>query len=304
LSTLVGDSNQKLLKSKEDLLNYFHPFAKSQETVLVGLEAEFFGVNALTGRALPYFGNRGIEEVLRQMAKLFGYETIEEEGHIIALRKDRQIISLEPGGQVELSAPPALNVFEVEQQIKTFVGQLKEVRDKIGGIEFISFGIQPFSDLDNIEWVPKTRYKIMSEYLQTHGTLSHDMMKRTATNQVNFDYLNEEDAMASLRVALALSSFASALFANSSFSKGCPNGYQTKRLDIWNHTDPNRTGLLFELMEEGRTFNDYLEYVLQCRCFLLFGRGNGFPWAIVHLKHFLTKVFRGLKRRWEILSFT
>ncbi len=226
MSTLSGQIHNQKLRSEEDLAGYFQQHAKPASRMRVGLESEFFGVRTSTGQAVSYEGPWGIEAVLRAMAEKFRYEPLYEDGHIIALQKQDTLITLEPGGQVELSAEPVWNVFEIEDQLKVFLAELHEATADFPDLSWLAAGIQPFSALGDISWmVPKKRYAIMWEYFRTHGTQSHQMMKQTATNQINFDYLSEENAMASLRVALGLSSIVSALFANSGFSEGRPNGY-------------------------------------------------------------------------------
>ena len=268
MSTFLGERQTQTLKSEEDLYGYFQSFAKPKEAVRVGIEVELFAVNRQTGKALPYEGPVSIHAVLKTLVRQYDYEPILENDKIIALKCGTMLITLEPGGQVELSAPPALNVFDVEDQIQSFLTRLRAVRDRLPGMEWIAFGIQPFSSLDEITWVPKERYTIMANHFRDRGTLSHFMMKSTATNQVNFDYLDEKDALAKLRVVLGLTSIVSALFANSSFSDGKPNGFMTKRLDIWNHTDPDRAGLIVDFTEHGKTFSDYLRYL--CRMPMMF----------------------------------
>lgn len=277
MSTYLGEKASKKIESEEDLRHYFDVFAKRKEAIRVGIEAEFFGVDRKTGRALPYYGKQGIEEILKLLSLRFGYERIEEDSHVIALKRGDTYVTLEPGGQVELSAEPVLNVFEVEAQVNRFLDELRSIRNELGFLEWLAVGIHPFSEAEQIEWVPKKRYQIMADYLRQKGPLAHDMMKCTATNQVNFDYLDEQNAMDSLRVVLGISSIVSALFAHSSFSGGKPNGYATKRLYIWAHTDPDRTGLLLDFFDQGRSFKDYLEYLLELPMMFVVRDGKWLP---------------------------
>ncbi|MDD5218558.1 MAG: glutamate-cysteine ligase family protein, partial [Candidatus Omnitrophica bacterium] len=296
MSTFLGEKQSTELRSEEDLSHYFESFAKSHDAMRVGIEVEFLGVHKATGRALPYDGPDGIHEVLKLLAKLYGYDPVLENGNIIALgREGRIVVSLEPGGQLELSAPPAINVFEVEAQIQQFLSELREVRARLPGIEWLAVGIQPFSGLGDAPMVPKHRYLIMEEYFKTHGTLSHEMMKLTATNQVNFDYLSEENAMSSLRVVLGITSIISALFSNSSFSNGRPNGFMTRRVHIWNHTDPDRTGLILPFTRSGCTFKDYLDYVLRIPMFFIVRRGKWAPMQGVRFRDFIRNGFEGTR---------
>lgn len=250
------------LHSEKDLECYFHKFVKQADRKLVGLEAEFFGVSRPAGQALPYQGKGGIQEILKKLVELYEYQPVMENGNIIGLSRKDAAVSLEPGGQVELSAPPVHDVFEIQRQVHRFLGELKQASASYPEIAWLAVGMHPFSTLDEISWVPKKRYDLMREYLGAHGTLSHHMMKRTCTNQVNVDFTGEKDAMCMMRTALSITSIVTAMFANSSFAEGKPNGYKTYRAEIWKHTDPARTGLISQFTQPGKKFSDYLEYVL------------------------------------------
>ena len=177
MSTLTGQTHAQALNSERDLLHYFEAFAKPRECIRVGLEAEFFAVDEKTGQALPYEGRIGIREVLKALVRKFRYEPVREDENIIALTRGDTLISLEPGGQVELSAPPVFNVFEIEEQLQTFLEELRSLREEFPVVAWLAVGIQPFSSLGEVSWVPKKRYAIMAEHFKTHGTLSHEMMK-------------------------------------------------------------------------------------------------------------------------------
>lgn len=262
MSTLTGRQSDALLRSEKDLEHYFERFAKPKAQRKVGLEAEFFAVHRETGQAISYEGPGGIEDILCRLAKQFSYEPVTDGGRVIGLSGRENFVSLEPGGQVELSAPPVGNVFEIQRQIEHFIKELKEVTAGLPHLAWISVGIQPFSGLDETPWVPKKRYAIMGDYFKTHGSRSHEMMKLTATNQINLDYLDEQDAMSCLRTVYGITAIATALFSNSSFSEGKPNGFLSRRLYIWQGTDPERTGYLVQFTKPGRTFRDYLDYIL------------------------------------------
>jgi len=295
LTTFTSEEHSALLKSAEDLFRYFHSFAKSRNQIRVGVEVEILGVEKSSGKALPYEGDPGIHQVLAEMAKRFAYEPVLEAEHIIALKRRDTLISLEPGGQVELSAPPVSNVFEVQEQVENFLSELRQIRKVFPKIEWLAYGIQPFSSLAQIPWVPKERYAIMASYFKTHGMLSHEMMKMTATNQINFDYLSEANAMANLRAVLCLTSIVTALFANSPFSEGRPNGFLSRRLHIWNHTDPDRTGLLTAFTQPGRTFKDYLEYILQMPLMFVVRHGKWIPVYGKNFREFIREGFEGTR---------
>ncbi len=263
MSTLAGEQESRVLESEEELDSYFQRFAKPASERRVGIECEFFGVERTTGQALPYLGPRGIEAILCRLAAAFHYEPFLERGHVIALRRGETWITLEPGGQVELSAPPVRTVFEIEEQVTIFSRELRELEIYFPGIAWLSVGSHPFSSVEKIAWVPKARYALMADYFRTRGRLAHEMMKATATDQVNFDYPDEPGALEQFRVAFGISSIASALFAHSPISDGKPNGFLTRRVHVWQGTDPDRSGLLLSFLEEGRSFRDYVEYLLE-----------------------------------------
>lgn len=289
MSTLAGEQESRVLASEEELYGYFQKFSKPAARQRVGIECEFFGIERQTGKALLYFGPRGIEAILCRLAAAFHYEPVLEEGHVIALRKGENWVTLEPGGQVELSAPPVATIFEVEKQIQSFAGELREMEKYFPGIAWLSVGIHPFSSLQDTPWVPKQRYEIMKEYLGRRGRLAHEMMKLTATNQANFDYPDEATALAQFRVVHGVTSFVSAVFAHSSFSAGRPNGYWDRRLAIWNETDAERCGVLTEFLKEGKTFRDYVEYVLRMPLMFVVRGGKWVPMEGIPFREFVKK---------------
>lgn len=294
MTTQVQEKGQAL-SSEKDLERYFHQFAKAADAKKVGIEAEFFGVFKKTGQALPYFGPVGIQEILKRMASQFAYAPILEDGNIIGLQRSDSSVSLEPGGQIELSAPPVHDIFDVQKQVQKFISELKLINRGMPEIAFLAAGIHPFSMLEEISWVPKTRYAHMAEYFKGRGPLSHHMMKRTCTNQVNLDYTSEADAMCMLRTAMGITSIVSAMFANSSFAEGRPNGYKTYRMEIWKHTDPARAGLLPKFFEKGRHFSDYLEYMLDMPFIFIVRSGKWTPLPGLTFRQFLKDGYQGAK---------
>ena len=293
MSTLLGGQHNETLQSENDLAHYFEAHAKPANALKIGLEVELLGVQKKTGKALLYEGASGIHEILRTLAKEFHYEPVRDQENIIALTRGETIVGLEPGGQLELSAPPVSDIFEMETQVQTFRRELQSLEKKFPEIAWLAYGIQPFSALDEISWVPKKRYQVLAEYLKTRGRLSHHMMKRTATNQLNFDYLNEADAMSKLRTALGITSIASAMFANASFSEGAPNGYASYRLEIWNHTAPDRAGLLTDFLKPGKKFSDYLEYILQMPMIFIVRDDQWIPLNGLPFRDFIKQGYQG-----------
>ncbi len=293
MSTFLGEKPTHALESEKELAHYFQGYAKSRQAFRVGIEVEILAVNRSTGKALSYAGEPGIQAILEWMARERRYEPIREAGNITALRRGGQMITLEPGGQIELSAPPTESVFEIQEQVTAFFEELRGVRQALPGIEFLAAGIQPYSTNTEISWVPKERYAIMADYLKARGTRSHDMMKRTATNQVNLDYTSEAHAMSSLRVVLGITSIVSAMFANSAFSEGKWNGFVSERVDIWNHTDPARTGMLWDFFREGCSFQDYVDYLLEMPMMFLVRDGKWIAVPGITFRRFIRDGFAG-----------
>lgn len=258
-----------ILKSEKDLAGYFAAHAKPSCMHRIGLEAEFLLVNRKTGEAAPYFGPSGVEMVLLALAGMHFYHPVKQNGHVIALHRKDLSVSLEPGGQIELSAPPVSTVFQVEEQLKRFLAQLRSIENRFPHLLFLSTGIQPFSTLSKIEWTPKERYKIMRKRMPEHGKLSQWMMKMTATNQANFDYEDEEDAAQKMKVALLATPAAAAIFSNSCFSEGRLNGFRSFRMQIWRETDRTRSGYNTQFLKSIWFFKDYLDYALDVPMFFI-----------------------------------
>ncbi|MBI1977838.1 MAG: hypothetical protein HYS55_03700 [Candidatus Omnitrophica bacterium] len=285
----------KPIQSIDDLHGYFHRFAKAPGEERVGIECELFGVHKDTGESLPYSGLLGIERILDELVYEFGYEPIREGDHTIALQKGGTVISLEPGGQIELSAEPVRNIHEVKAQLDDFFFELRTIAHFIGPIEWITFGIHPFTSLRKIEWIPKRRYRIMAKYLGRRGRKAHDMMKRTATNQVNLDYASEEDAIQKMRLSLAITPIAAAMFANSSISQGKLSGFASERLNIWRYTDPERCGLVLNLTCENCTFQDYLNYVLDVPMMFLVRDGKWIVTRNLTFRRYIERGYQGIQ---------
>ena len=298
MSTLTGEQESRILESEEELYSFFQRFAKPTQEERVGVECEFFGIERGTGKALPYLGPNGIEAILCRLAAGFHYEPVLEEGHVIALRKGENWITLEPGGQVELSASPVRTVFEIEKQLRDFARELHEIRGYFPDVAWLSVGIHPFSRLDEIPWVPKRRYVLMADYFKSKGPLAHEMMKRTATNQINLDFPDERRALAQFRLIFGITSIASAVFAHSSFSEGRPNGFLTRRVQIWNETDSDRCGILLEFLREDRSFRDYVEYLLEMPMIFIVREEKWIPMKGMTFRKFLEKGKEGHRPTW------
>jgi glutamate--cysteine ligase len=261
------------IESVDQLVEQMHLAGKPRDRWMIGTEYEKVAVDARTGKAIGYSGPRGIEVVLRALAERFGWEPKEDEGHVIALARDGASITLEPGGQVELSGQQCRSLHCTYDELMTHVHELGAVGRDLD-IAFLGLGMQPMSTLDEIEWVPKQRYRIMREYMTKVGTLGHRMMKQTATVQANIDYADERDAMRKLRVGMASAPLINAMFANSSVSEGRLNGLMSYRGYVWTDTDNARSGLLPFAFRDDASFRHYVEWALDVPLYFILRKGK------------------------------
>jgi glutamate--cysteine ligase len=250
-----------VIEKHEELEAYFHDAGKPRALWRVGTEYEKVGIDRHTGQAIPYFGPRGVNHILRELMERFRWEPEEQDGHIIALSRDKAQITLEPGGQIELSGEPCESIHCTYAEFNQHIRELLEVSEPLGVI-FLGLGMQPVSRVEQIEWVPKKRYRIMWPYMPKVGKLGQRMMKQTATVQANIDFLDEKDAMAKFRAGMGLAPVLIAMFANSPISDGQLNGYRSFREHIWTDTDRSRQGLLKFAFDADAGFAHYVEYAL------------------------------------------
>ncbi len=226
----------------------------------IGTEHEKFGFRLDDLRPPTFDGDRGIEALLTGLTR-FGWEPVDEGGRTIALSKDGATVTLEPAGQLELSGAPLENIHQTCREVGSHLFEVKAVADELR-LGFLGMGFQPKWRRDEMPWMPKGRYRIMREYMPKVGSLGLDMMTRTCTVQVNLDYASEADMVKKFRVSLALQPVATALFADSPFTEGKPNGYLSYRSHIWTDTDADRTGMLDFVFEDGFGYERYVDYLL------------------------------------------
>ncbi len=277
-----------------DLLGYFRRAETPRADWAVGTEHEKVGVYADTGDRVPYEGPYGIGALLEKIASAIGWERVEERGRIIALSKDGASITLEPGGQIELSGAPLSESRETCSEFNTHVDLVKRLSDDFG-IAWLGLGIDPFHEVNHIPTMPKRRYDIMRAYLPTRGGLALDMMHATATVQANLDYGSEEDMIQKMRAALVATPVISALFANSSISGGKENGYISKRLIIWRDTDPDRCGLIPFVFDPDFGYASYMEWALDVPLFFVIRDGTYHAGDGTTFRQFMSKGFEGLR---------
>lgn len=238
----------------------------------IGTEHEKFGYCRDTHAPIPYEGDRSVRAVLEGLRDRFNWEPVMEGGHIIGLVKDGANVSLEPGGQLELSGAPLESVHQTCDEVNDHLRQVREVADIIG-VEFIGLGAAPIWSHDDMPLMPKGRYKLMDGYMQKVGTMGRTMMRRTCTVQVNLDFGSEQDMIQKMRVAVALQPVATALFANSPFLDGKPNGHKSWRSRVWRDLDADRTGTVPFIFEEGFGFEAWVEYALDVPMYFVYRDG-------------------------------
>jgi glutamate--cysteine ligase len=260
MTTRTDDSISRAIEGRADLLAEFERGEKVRDEWRIGTEHEKFVYRRDDHRAPSYDEPGGIRDLLNGLTQ-FGWEPVRENGNVIALSGVDGTISLEPAGQFELSGAALKNLHQTCSEAARHLGQCKMVGDRLG-LGFLGTGMWPDKARSDLPIMPKGRYAIMLNYMPKVGSLGLDMMLRTCTIQTNLDYGSEADMVKKFRVGLALQPVATALFANSPFTEGKPNGYKSFRSHIWEDTDPDRTGMLPFVFEEGFGYERYCDYAL------------------------------------------
>ena len=260
------------VESRSDLLSVFEDGEKPREQWRIGTEHEKFVYRCADRRAPSYEERGGIRDLLMGLTE-FGWEPVTEGGNVIALKGADGAVSLEPAGQFELSGAPLENLHQSCAEAARHLGQCKMIGDRLG-LGFLGTGMWPDKARADLPVMPKGRYAIMLNYMPKVGSLGLDMMLRTCTIQVNLDYSSEADMVKKFRVGLALQPVATALFANSPFTEGKPNGFKSFRSHIWEDTDPDRTGMLPFVFEEGFGYDRYCDYMLDVPMYFVYREGK------------------------------
>lgn len=281
----VSNSNAPVIESRQALLDYFAGGEKPAERWRIGTEHEKFVYWQDSHRAPSYDEPGGIHALLIGLTK-FGWQPVYEGENIIALSGPDGAISLEPAGQFELSGAPLDNLHQTCAETGRHLEQVKAVGDKLG-IGFLGLGMWPDKARAELPIMPKGRYGIMLNHMPRVGSLGLDMMLRTCTIQVNLDYASEADMAQKFRVGLALQPLATALFANSPFTEGKPNGMLSYRSHIWSDTDPHRTGMLPFVFEDGFGYERYADYALDVPMYFVYRDGRYIDAAGLSFRDFL-----------------
>ncbi len=256
------------IEGDADLLQYFVDGETEPCDFRVGTEHEKIGLYADTLERLRYEGERGIATLLERIARKDDWTRVFEGEHLIALKKDGASITLEPGGQLELSGAPLRTTRETCMEFNAHVELLKAISEDMG-IVWLGIGHDPLHTIDEIPRMPKARYDIMRSYLPTRGGLALHMMHATATVQANYDYRDEADMASKMRTAMASSPVISALFANSSIAFGKESGFATRRVHVWTDMDPDRCGILDFVFHPDFGYRDYVEWALDIPMFFI-----------------------------------
>ncbi|MEA1650156.1 glutamate--cysteine ligase [Nitrospirillum sp. BR 11164] len=261
------------ITDRRELVEYLEQGNKPADAWRIGTEHEKFAFRLGDNRPLPYEGEQGIGRILSEMATRYDWTPVTEGENIIALTKGQASITLEPGGQFELSGAPLSTIHQTCGEVSEHLAQVRAIGADLG-IGMIGLGFNPKWKREDIPWMPKGRYRIMRDYMPKKGTMGLDMMTRTSTVQVNLDFSSEADMVKKFRVSLALQPIATALFANSPFKEGKPNGFQSLRSHVWTDTDPDRCGDLPFVFEDGFGFERYADHALGVPMYFVYRDGQ------------------------------
>jgi len=289
--------------SVDDLVDYFRDGAKPRAAFRIGVEQEKIAATP-DGRPIPYQGPAGMAEILARLEGR-GFQATREDGQIIALERAGDRITMEPGGQLELSGGARRTAADCRSELLAHVSEVSALGAELG-MRFLGVGARPFGTPGDVTWLPKRRYGVMREYFPAHGRssrLAHHMMKMTATVQANFDYDGEADAVDKIRTAYGVTSIVTALYAASPIVEGRPSEWQSYRAAIWLETDEDRCGLPRFAFEPGFSFRDYAEWAADVPMFFLVRDGAYRPADGLTFRRFMTEGWGGERatlRDWEI----
>ncbi|MEO1251546.1 MAG: glutamate--cysteine ligase [Pseudomonadota bacterium] len=255
------NADSPIIESKTQLADYLAAGCKPKEDWRIGTEHEKFVFCRTNIKPVPYEGDSGIRAIIEKLSEATGWQILREGDLPIGLKGEGASVSLEPGGQFELSGAALENIHQTCDETHRHLEAVKKVCDPLG-VAFLGMGFAPTWTLEESPRMPKARYGIMRDYMPKVGSLGLDMMHRTCTIQVNLDYASESDMCAKFRTSLALQPIATALFANSGLKEGKPSGFASYRAHIWTDTDPDRTGLLHFVFDDDFGFERYVDYML------------------------------------------
>jgi glutamate--cysteine ligase len=268
-----GDADNRPIGSLRDLADYLASGCKPRDSFLIGTEHEAFGFYHKGFLPPAYVGDAGIKALLDLSQAETGAEAILDGDNVIGLKWSGASISLEPGGQFELSGAPLTNIHETKAELDAHIARLHKLTPALG-LGFATLGFHPTATRAQMPMMPKGRYDLMRAYMPRVGTRGLDMMFRTCTVQANLDFSSEADMVKKLRVASAFQPLATALFANSPFVEGKPNGYLSNRALAWTDTDNNRSGIPSVIFEDGFGFERYADWLLDVPMYFVYRNGH------------------------------
>ncbi len=300
MSTRQDGAPSPPISSRDDLVEWFAVGCKPKDQWRIGTEHEKIVFRTDDLRPVPYEGPRGIRAIMEELIRRYGWQPIMEGDNMIALKRPdgepAATVSLEPGGQFELSGAPLATMHEVGDETQLHLDQVRAIGEDLR-IGFLGLGFSPKWTLAETPKMPKRRYAVMTRYMPKVGKGGLEMMYRTATIQVNLDFASEADMVKKLRVSLALQPIATAIFAASPFTEGKPNGFLSLRSEVWRDTDPNRTGLLPFVFDGGMSFDRYVEYALDVPMYFIYRDGEYIDVAGASFRDFLAgKLAQKLQR--------
>ena len=293
-------TDQTPVTSVADLTEYLAQGNKPKERFRIGTEHEKFAFFKADNSPVPYFGEASISALLNGMAAKSGWEPIIDAGNIIGLAEQsgQGAISLEPGGQFELSGAPLENLHQTCKESNQHLAVLREIAEPLG-IRFLGIGGSPKWTFAETPRMPKSRYDIMSRYMPKVGSQGLDMMYRTCTIQVNLDFSSEEDMRRKMQVSLKLQPLSTALFASSPFTEGKPNGLLSWRGNIWRDTDNQRAGVLTAAFNADFGFEDYVKWALDVPMYFVVRDGRYHDCTHVTFRQFMNGALKGELADWE-----
>lgn len=259
---------ERPVESTADLVEFFREGEKPRAAWRLGMEHENLALYEHDLAPVPFEGERGIEALLERYGREGGWKRVVEGGHLIALDRDGQSITLEPGGQLELSGRPWVSALAAAEEFRAHLAALRRASEPFG-VAWLALGMQPLHGTARAPRIPKERYHIMRDYLPSHGAMALDMMHVTASVQVSFDFSDEEDMTSKLRTSLACGPIVSAIYANSSLVEGRPSGYVSKRMVVWRHTDPARCGPIPFVFDADFGYARYAKWALDVPMFFI-----------------------------------
>lgn len=282
------------LTTVTDLVNYFEQGRKTPSFLRIGIEHEKFIFHAQTLKRISYASKNGLQALFQDLISL-GWEGIFEKFTLIGLKKEGIFLTLEPGGQLEFSSAPHLSIFTLKSEHQRYLSTLLPLSHQRDFL-LLGLGFDPISNFEEVPWVPKERYEFMRTYMPQKGSLGLDMMTRTASFQVNLDYVSEQDMCQKLQIGLALQPLITSLFASSILKERQILPFQSYRSYIWQHTDPDRTGNLEFAFDSNMGFERYIDYLLDIPLYFIYREGRYIPTAPQTFRDFMKgklKIFPG-----------